>query len=132
MPLEEWFVDCNLLDADGAIGWSELDNTVHKEKRVSMGQDPLDALGIDSLMVSRADHTLILPYGRQISEVTAPIRLRRGAGRDAFATLLERNDLFTAGSDTHERDRRTNLVLDKSEVVKRSLREILDSTGIDG
>jgi hypothetical protein len=48
VALEKGLVDRHLLDTHGAMGRGELDDSIHEEKGVAMGQDSLDALGIDA------------------------------------------------------------------------------------
>jgi hypothetical protein len=48
VSLEKGLVDSHLLDAHGPVRRSKLDDSVHEKKRIPMGQDALDALGVDA------------------------------------------------------------------------------------
>jgi hypothetical protein len=61
VTLEKGLVDTHLLDTYGTMGRGELDDSIDEEERVAMGQDSLNALGIDARDLIRFGHLGRLP-----------------------------------------------------------------------
>src|SRR5687768_6137252 len=97
-----------------------------------MGQNALDALGIDARELSRSGHVVLPCDSRPVQDPAVQTNLRRGCGHHAVTRRRQGDDLVAAGSDADERDWDPNLDFNESQIVDRQLWQVLSAPSVNG